>query len=134
MPTRLAESQKDLASKTNLLKWRSSFVGFLLFWINKEKLTAEVAELADEVRNLELAQELSQVDVTFDVAESERGAYREVDRTFRELINSQKVWDIVQEHDVDAVRARMQANVAIERKPVEFFVGTYPRHRNVEAP
>lgn len=130
----IKRNAKEHRAKIRWLWWKNTFLGGLLFWLDKVKLEAEIRDRADEGEKLKEALELSLVDVSFNLDDETRAQFNQLDAAFEALTSCEMLWDIVEERDVDRAKERSSAALAVSRKRVFLSRGTYEAIKQTNVP
>jgi hypothetical protein len=121
----LAKSREQFATD-NFLRWKNG-------WLFRRLMTSRFAAIeaaADEstARRVELEEqeELAKLGTQIEIPDSLTATFSRLSDAFVQLGRSNKIWDTVSHRAVNQFAERTLAARAIERKPVQFHLGSCP--------
>ncbi len=131
-----SELKKDLSDvklgklKSNLTLWGS--YALIFGFINKnfsQKIKTDIQNQHNAINAIQQQIENSFVDLNVDFDPDTKRVYEKFLSSFKNLIESHKIWDVTSEAYQDSVRARSSASRLVNKKIVKFDFGSIPEIR-----
>ncbi len=127
----LTSVEKDLKSfKTKHLLSMIFLYGFVM----KNYLQDLKESIYNQKQTIDAIQDkLNQayVELNIDFDAELQGKYESVLESFKQLANSNRIWDVTAEHAVDRYATRSAASTSVFRKPVQFTSGHLPEIKSL---